>query len=144
MEIIENLRWQIKKAKFKLTDKRKVLDRLTKEEHKKLEDLRMYIQVFGTYDHMEWESTNKTCKDISKNYKKESSELKKKILKLHGFDYSTHCIWTDGVITKNPDNIDELRKESEKAEKENQARMENIQLGAMSGYGFKSSKGGND
>ncbi len=141
MKIIENLRWIFKKSKFKLNDKRKVLDRLTKEEHEKLEKLRMNISVFGTYDHMEWESTNKITKDISEQFKKESSELKKKILKLHGFDYSTHCIWTDGVITKNPDNIDELRKESEKTEKENQSKMENIQLGAMSGYGFQSSKG---
>jgi len=141
MKIIENLRWQIKKTKFKLTDKRKVLDRLTKEEQKKLEDLRLSIQVFGTYNHMEWESTNKITKEISEKFKKESSELKKKILKLHGFDYSTHCIWTDGVITKNPDNIIELRKESEKTEKENQAKMESNQLNAMGGYGFQSSKG---
>ncbi len=141
MKILENLRWKIKKAKFKITDKRIVADKLTKEENKELGKIRMYIQVFGTYDHMNLESTNKTCKDISENYKKDMKELKIKILKLHGFDYSTHVIWTDGVITKNPDNIDELRKESEKTENENQERMENRQLNAMGKYGFQSSKG---
>lgn len=141
MNLIENLRWKIKKTKFKLTDKRKILYRLTKEEDKKMKDLRMYIQVFGTYDHMDLESTNKTCKDISENYKEDMKKLKKEILKLHGFDYSTHCIWTDGVITVNPDNIDELRKEGEKTEKQIQSRREENQLGAMSKYGLQSSKG---
>ena len=141
MKIFETLHWWLKKTKFKITDKRKILDRMTKEEKKEYDDLKMYIQVFGTYDHMEWESTNKITKDISENYKKDMKKLKMEILELHGFDKSTHCIWTDGAITEIPENIVELRKESEKAEKENQEKMENIQLNAMGKFGFQSSKG---
>lgn len=118
-------------------DQRVIVDTLTKPEHEKLKELRMNIQVFGTYDHMELESTNKITSEIADKFKAEHNDLKIEILRLHGFNEYTHCIWTDGVITEIPENIDDLKKSSDKIDKENKQRMENNQLDAMSKYGFQ-------
>lgn len=115
---------------------REIVDNITLDEKRELSKLRFDIELWGGYDHMESPEGNEICNKIGKQHETEMDKRKREILLAHGCDPETHVIWSDGVITKSPDNIDELVKESDAQMKQRQDDREQRQLDAMGKYGL--------